>query len=105
MKIGILGPEGTFSEIAALLWLKGSARENAELYYYETIFDVAESIVRKEMTYGIVPIENSLEGSVGETLDLLSSENLEGDLHIIGEFVVPIRICLLVSSLYVNNCG
>ncbi len=98
MKIGILGPEGTFSETAALLWLKGQRDvniKNAEINYYETIFDVAESIMRKEVDYGIVPIENSLEGSVGETLDLLSSEINEGGLQIVGEILAPIKICLL----------
>jgi prephenate dehydratase len=98
MKLGILGPEGTFSETAALLWLNVSGRvdtENIESYYYDTIFDVAESIVRKEMDLGIVPIENSLEGSVGETLDLLSSENEKGGIRIVGEVLIPIKICLL----------
>ena len=98
MKIGILGPEGTFSETAALLWLKGRRDvniENAEINYYETIFDVAESIMRNEVDCGIVPIENSLEGSVGETLDLLSGENIEGGMQIVGEILVPIKICLL----------
>jgi prephenate dehydratase len=102
MKIGILGPEGTFSETAAVLWLKGrrggSIDEHVELNYYETIVDVAESIVRKEVDYGIVPIENSLEGSVGETLDLLSSENNEGGMRIVGEILVPIKICLLAKQ-------
>ncbi|MDI6886430.1 MAG: prephenate dehydratase [archaeon] len=101
MKIGILGPEGTFSETAAVLWLKGrrgGTIEHVELNYYETIVDVAESIVRKEVDYGIVPIENSLEGSVGETLDLLSSENNEGGMRIVGEILVPIRICLLAKQ-------
>jgi prephenate dehydratase len=98
MKLGILGPEGTFSETAALLWLNVSKREgtkNIEIHYYDTIFDVAESIVRKEMDLGIVPIENSLEGSVGETLDLLSSENEKGGIQIVGEVLIPIKICLL----------
>jgi len=104
MKIGILGPEGTFSETAAMLWLKGRRRggdvKNVELNYYETIIDVAESIMRKEVDYGIVPIENSLEGSVGETLDLLSSENNEGGMRIVGEILVPIKICLLASQSF-----
>ena len=103
MKIGILGPEGTFSETAAVLWLKvrrGGNIENVELNYYETIVDVSESIVRKEVDYGIVPIENSLEGSVGETLDLLSSENDEGGMRIVGEILVPIKICLLAKGSF-----
>lgn len=103
MKVGILGPEGTFSEIAALLWLKGQRNgdiEHAEIQYYETIFDVSESIVRGEVDYGIVPIENSLEGSVGETLDLLSSENNEAGIQIIGEILVPIKLCLLAKGSF-----
>ena len=96
MKIGILGPAGTFSEDAAELWLKGR-NEKVEMKYYETIFDVSESLLRKEVDYGIVPIENSLEGSVGETLDVLSSENRE-EIQIVGEVLVPINICLLAQT-------
>jgi prephenate dehydratase len=103
MRIGILGPEGTFSETAAMLWLKGSRtgkgkEEDVQIKYYETIVDVSESIVRKEVDYGIVPIENSLEGSVGETLDLLSSEDNEPGVCIIGEILIPIQICLLAKG-------
>jgi prephenate dehydratase len=101
MKIGILGPAGTFSETAAELWLKGKEvgkGENIEINYYETIFDVSESVLRKEVDYGIVPIENSLEGSVGETLDVLSSENAD-EMRIVGEVLVPIKICLVSQSV------
>ncbi len=97
MKIGILGPAGTFSEDAAELWLKGRNENLVEMKYYETIFDVSESLLRKEVDYGIVPIENSLEGSVGETLDVLSSENSE-EIQIVGEVLVPINICLLAQT-------
>lgn len=102
MRLGILGPEGTFTEIAALRWLKSrrerntnAVSENAVIKYYETIFDVSEGIARKEVDYGIIPIENSLEGSVGETLDVLSGGNGEGAIQIVGEILVQIRICLL----------
>ena len=100
MEIGILGPEGTFSETAAMLWLKEGGRiENFAIKYYETIFDVSESILKKEVNYGIVPIENSLEGSVGDTLDVLSSENAD-EMQIVGEVLVPIRICLLFNGSF-----
>ncbi|MEA2053011.1 MAG: prephenate dehydratase [Euryarchaeota archaeon] len=100
MEIGILGPEGTFSETAAMLWLKEGGRiENFAIKYYETIFDVSESIVKKEVNYGIVPIENSLEGSVSDTLDVLSSENAD-EMQIVGEVLVPIRICLLFNGSF-----
>jgi prephenate dehydratase len=98
MEIGILGPEGTFSETAAMLWLKEGGRiENFVIKYYETIFDVSETVLKKEVNYGIVPIENSLEGSVGDTLDVLSSENAD-EMQIVGEVLVPIRICLLFNG-------
>ncbi len=98
MEIGILGPEGTFSETAAMLWLKEGGRiENFAIKYYETIFDVSETVLKKEVNYGIVPIENSLEGSVGDTLDVLSSENAD-EMQIVGEVLVPIRICLLFNG-------
>jgi prephenate dehydratase len=98
MEIGILGPEGTFSETAAMLWLKEGGRiENVKITYYETIFDVSESVLGKEVNYGIVPIENSLEGSVGDTLDVLSSNNAH-EMQIVGEVLVPIRICLLFNG-------
>lgn len=100
MEIGILGPEGTFSETAAMLWLKESGRiENFAIKYYETIFDVSETVLKKEVNYGIVPIENSLEGSVGDTLDVLSSENAD-EMQIVGEVLVPIRICLLFNGSF-----
>ena len=101
--IGILGPAGTFSEMAALKWV-GLKRMNleteVEMRYYDTILDVSESILSKEVDYGIVPIENSLEGSVGETLDVLSGENAEPgtQMQIVGEILVPIKICLLALN-------
>ncbi|RLG34047.1 prephenate dehydratase [Methanosarcinales archaeon] len=97
MKIGILGPAGTFSETAAELWLKGKEagkEEKVEKKYYETIIDISESLIRREIDYGIIPIENSLEGSVGETLDVLSSEN-SVEMQIVGGVLLPIEIHLL----------
>lgn len=100
MEIGILGPEGTFSETAAMLWLKDDRKiNNFTIKYYDTIFDVSESLLRKEVNYGIVPIENSLEGSVGDTLDVFSSENAD-EMQIVGEVLVPIRICLLFNGSF-----
>ena len=105
MKIGILGPEGTFTETAAFQWLhlrKKESSKHAEIHYYETIFDVADSVLNREMDYGIVPIENSLEGSVGETLDVLATENSDREMQIVGEVLVPIKLCLLAKGSFEN---
>lgn len=86
MIIGILGPEGTFSERAAKMW-SGRAR----LRYFEDIPHIFAEVNAGKIDFAIVPIENSLEGSVITTLNLL----LEFDLKIAGEIVIPINHCLL----------
>ncbi len=86
MIIGILGPEGTFSEQAAKKW-----NDKAELRYYEDVFDVSKAVVDGAVNYGIIPIENSLEGPVGMALDAL----LQHDVKMTGEVIIPIRYCLL----------
>ncbi|MCZ7393855.1 MAG: prephenate dehydratase [Candidatus Methanoperedens sp.] len=86
MIIGTLGPEGSFSEKAAKQW-----NDRAELRYYDDIFDTVDALRGNEVDYSIVPIENSLEGSVTLTLDLL----MERQLKIAGEVIVQVRHCLL----------
>ncbi|MFZ2412212.1 MAG: prephenate dehydratase [Candidatus Methanoperedens sp.] len=86
MIIGTLGPEGSFSEKAAKQW-----NNKAELHYYDDIFDTVDALLRNEVDYSIVPIENSIEGSITLTLDLL----MEQKLIITGEVIVQIEHCLL----------
>jgi prephenate dehydratase len=86
MIIGTLGPEGSFSEKAVKQW-----NNKAGLRYYDDILDTVDALIRNEVDYAIVPIENSLEGSVTLTLDLL----MEQRLKIIGEVIVRIKHCLL----------
>jgi len=86
MIIGTLGPEGTFSEKAARQW-----DDKAELRYYDDILDTVDALLRKEVDYSVVPIENSLEGSITLTLDLL----MEQHLRITGEVIVPVKLYLL----------
>ncbi|MCG2727856.1 MAG: prephenate dehydratase, partial [Candidatus Methanoperedenaceae archaeon] len=86
MIIGTLGPEGSFSEKAAKQW-----NDKAELRYYDDIFDTVDALLRNEVDYSIVPIENSLEGSITLTLDLL----MEQQLKIVGEVIVQVKHCLL----------
>lgn len=86
VKIGVLGPEGTFSEKAARKW-----DNHAEITYFEDISDVLEAAQRGDIDSGIVPVENSIEGSVGMTLDYL----LEYDVKVTGEVVIPVKHCLL----------
>lgn len=81
-RIGYLGPAGTYTEQAALLYAP-----DAELRPYPTISAVGTAVVADELDSGVVPIENSLEGSVTFTLDLLIAQS---GLSIRNEVVIPI---------------
>lgn len=89
MKIGVLGPKGTFSEKAARHW-----NSSAEIVFYDTISDAVEAVELGESDVCVVPIENSLEGSINITLDLL----LKNKLPIVGEVVIHVGHCLLLKG-------
>ncbi|PNR96105.1 prephenate dehydratase [Petrotoga olearia] len=84
LKCGYLGPKGTFSEIAVMKYFG----ENVFLIPLQSISDVFEMVQNKEVDFGVVPIENSVEGSVNITMDLLFEKS---DIHVVGECVVPIN--------------
>jgi len=86
-RIGYLGPAGTYTEQAALLYAP-----DAELQPYPTISAVGDAVAADELDSGVVPIENSLEGSVTFTLDLLIAQS---GLSIRNEVVIPIDHCLV----------
>ena len=85
--ISFLGPKGTFTHEAANM-------VGGELIPYCTIPAVMESVARNETTYGVVPIENSIEGPVGITLDSLAHKF---DLKIYKEIIIPINQNLIVN--------
>ncbi|WP_292463854.1 prephenate dehydratase [Methanolobus sp.] len=103
MIIGVLGPKGSYTEKAAQQWLAekrsnecrikcNDAQEgDLALEYCEDIQDVFSFLRAGSLDVGLVPVENSIEGSVGITLDML----LEHDVAIVGETVVAIEHCLL----------
>lgn len=68
MKVGILGPKGTYSEIAA----RSQFGNEIEPVPYPLITDVAEAVENEDVPVGVVPVESLREGSVGETLDALA---------------------------------
>ncbi len=88
-RIAYLGPQGTFTEDAALLHDK-----TAQLIPFPSIPAVAVAVVSGMAEEGVVAIENSLEGSVTDTLDLLIHES---GVFIRKELVLPIEHYLLVK--------
>ncbi len=87
MTLAYLGPKGTFSEQAALKYLKKRAKPLV-LKPFDTIYDVIMAVADGKVKEGIVPIENSVEGSISVTLDLLASDGI--DLFIIQEIDLEI---------------
>ena len=85
--ISFLGPKGTFTHEAASIF-------GDNLIPYCTIPAVLESVENGESSYGIVPIENSIEGPVGITLDSLAHKF---DLKIFKEIIIPINQNLIVN--------
>ena len=88
MRVAYLGPAGTFGEAAALRHAPA-----AELIPLPSHAGVVAAVTAGMADEGVLPVENSVEGSVSETLDILIHDS---DLRIQGELVVPIEQCLLV---------
>ena len=85
--LGYLGPEGTFSHQAALYFLKETGLTPA-LKTYPTIPDILHGIENGTCQAGVVPAENSIEGSVHITMDSLAHEF---SLYIEKEIIMEIR--------------
>lgn len=88
--IAYLGPVGTFSELAAGQFF-GQSIQGLPCASLDEVF---KSVEKGAAVFGVVPVENSSEGAVSRTLDLL----LESPLQISGEVVLPIRHHLLTKS-------
>jgi prephenate dehydratase len=93
MRVGYFGPEGTFTQEALLAATAGVAFEQVPL---ATIYDAVMAVHDGLVDRVLVPIENSLEGSVNATLDALAMET--EDVAILGEVVYPIRHCLIART-------
>ncbi len=90
LKVSYLGPEGTFSHAAARAYF-GLAATYAEATTFEGVFD---AVARKQVQYGVVPIENSTEGTVPHAVDAL----VGSDLLIRAEFELEVSQCLLTRA-------
>lgn len=90
MRVAFFGPEGTFTHMAAR-HLFGLAARYREATTIDGVFDAVRT---GDAACGVVPVENSTEGSVTGTLDAL----IEGDLAIRQELVLDVAHCLLTRA-------
>ena len=89
-KIAYLGPPGTFTEEALDKFVEDVSQ--IEKLPFSTVEDVIKSVDRGEADEGLVPIENSIEGSVNITQDILT---FESEAKIIGEVTIPVKHSLI----------
>lgn len=92
MRLGFLGPKGTFSYEAACEYAK-----DQDLIEYKTIKDIIFAIEKNEIDEGIVPIENSLQGGVTETIDSLIESK---EIFIKKSVILKIKQNLIANSNY-----
>jgi prephenate dehydratase len=93
MRVGYFGPEGTFTHEALIDATMG---HELDLVPLPTIYDTVMAVHSGAVERALVPIENSLEGSVNATLDALAMET--EDVAIVGEVIHPIRHCLIART-------
>ncbi|MCL2296429.1 MAG: prephenate dehydratase [Methanomassiliicoccaceae archaeon] len=99
IKIAYLGPEGTFSEQAARCFTRTMDAEGTSLSPLASIEDVFEAVETGAAAYGVLPIENSIEGGVNATIDALI---FDSDLFISKQLTLPIVQNLMISE---RNAG
>jgi chorismate mutase / prephenate dehydratase len=90
MSVAFLGPRGTFSEEAARKRFGGSMKSLP----CASIDEVFREVEARQVGFGVVPVENSTDGAVGRTLDLL----LATPTRICGEVTLQVHQCLMSRS-------
>ena len=92
--VAFLGPTGTYTEQALMNYFGQSAQ--VDKYAQKTIDQVFDEVEKGRCQYGIVPIENSFEGSVNQTLDAL--------LHQCQKVQIVAETCLLIEHNLISRC-
>ncbi|HJM71706.1 MAG TPA: prephenate dehydratase [Gammaproteobacteria bacterium] len=95
MRVSYLGPNGSFTQIALIKYFSDDTKQISK----RTIDDVFKSVEIGEADYGVVPIENSFEGSVNNTHDLL----IDSSINIYDEIQLRIRQCLISKADDINQ--
>src|SRR5437764_3910664 len=87
--VAFQGERGSYSEIASIQYFP-----DAVLFPLKSLQEVFETIEREKVDFAIIPIENSIEGSINETYDLL----LQTNMLVSGEIYLRIRHCLITNK-------
>jgi prephenate dehydratase len=88
-RVAFQGEPGAYSEMATIQYFR-----NSNLVSMKSLQDVFDGLRHGDVDFGVVPIENSIEGSVNETYDLL----LDTNFVVSGEIYQRVRHCLIVNK-------
>lgn len=89
-KVGYLGPKGTWTEDAAILF-----SDDLDLVPYGNVCSIVDEVGSGKLPYGVIPVENSIGGGVVDTLDCLTNSR---DTQIISEKIMNINHVLMSSG-------
>jgi len=92
--LGFLGPQGTHSEAVAL-YLNHKRADDWSLFAYDTIYEAIQAVADGMIERCVVPVENSIEGSINITLDTLAHEV---DLQVEQEIVWTVHNQLMTRN-------
>ncbi|WP_246941517.1 prephenate dehydratase [Bacillus pinisoli] len=95
MTVGYLGPKATFTEYA----VKNLFKEEKRIPF-ASIHGCLDAVKNGDVSFGVVPLENTIEGSVTPTLDYLIHDH---PLTIVGEIVVPIQQHFMVHPSHIHQ--
>lgn len=93
MRVAYLGPAGTFTQEAAL---KAPGAASLELVPMRTVYDTVMAVREGSVDRAVVPVENSIEGSVSATLDTIAFE--ADGVVVVGEWVLPVHQSLIAQD-------
>lgn len=99
--IAYLGPGGSYTEMAKDIFCE-KYNLNAPQQVMKSIRSVLELLDETPNAVGVLPVENSIEGTVRESIDnLIRTKN--SNIRILSEFVMPIRHCLLARTTEISS--
>lgn len=90
MRVGYLGPEGTWSHQAAL----NRFGDCATLTPFSNFANIFSAVEREEVDYGVIPIENSTDGSVSQAMDNFAHTHL----YICAQMEQPVQNCIMSNA-------
>ncbi len=102
--VAFLGPAGTYSYVAAKeimqSMMRGASHQGTVEYIaVPSIFDVFEKVDKGEVNLGVVPVENSIEGAVKDSMNLF----LHTNVVVLRQYVLDIKHCLLSTASSIDE--